>query len=105
VVVLVIAAMMLISFLLGTRQSQEPNVLTGSAVIGTSVGTVVVDGWAYGFVPDLTWFGSDGVRHDHGRPDCLTNVGGSAPIQFGWVTASGPDGGSWRQVTWVKCMP
>lgn len=103
VVVLVVAVMMVISFLLGARQSQKPNVLTGNAIIGASVATVVVDGWAYGFVPDLTWFSSDGVLHSRGRPECLTDVGSTAPIEFAWVTAPGPKDESWRQVTWVKC--
>ena len=103
VLVLVIAVMMLISFLLGTRQSPKPNVLTGNAIVGTSVVTVVVNGWAYGFAKGVTWFGSDGEHHDRGLPGCLTKVGSTAPIQFGWVTAPGPDGSALRQVTWVKC--
>ena len=102
-VALVVAAMMVISFLLGARQSQRPNILTGNAIIGTSVATVFVDGWAYGFVPDLIWFSTDGVYHDHGRPECLTEVGSTAPIQFAWVAAPGPNGEFWRQVTWVRC--
>ncbi len=102
-VAVVVAIVMVISFQLGARQSQRPNILTGNAIIGASVATVVVDGWAYGFVPDLIWFSSDGVHHSHGRPECLTEVGSTAPIQFAWVAAPGPDGESWRQVTWVKC--
>ena len=105
VLVLVIVVMMLISFVLGARQSPKPHVLHGNAIIGTSVVTVVVDGWAYGFVEGVTWFGSDGEHHDRGLPGCLTKVGSTAPIQFGWVTAPGPDGSAWRQVTWVRCTP
>ena len=100
---LVVVVVVVISFLLGAHQRQRPNILMGNANIGTNIATVVVDGWAYGFVPDLIWFSTDGAQHSHGRPECLTDVGRTAPIQFAWVNAPGPNGESWRQVSWVKC--
>jgi hypothetical protein len=94
-----------LAFLTGERRANHTSVLTGVAYIGYNEATVTVDGWSYGILGtgNLTWFDEQGTLHNSGWPSCLRGVGRRAPITFGAVPVTMPDGGSWRQVVWVDC--
>jgi hypothetical protein len=99
--VLALAAAALVGFL--ARTGSDVTVLSGRARVGVDQATAVVDGWAYAVPVDVTWLGADGSWREGGRPACLTQLGMSAPIQFGYVAVTGPTEMSWRQVVWVSC--
>jgi hypothetical protein len=99
--VVALAAAALLGFL--ARSGSDVTVLTGQARVGIDQATAVVDGWAYALPVDVAWLGADGSWRLGGRPACLTHLGMSAPIQFGYVSVTGPTEQSWRQVVWVSC--
>jgi hypothetical protein len=91
-----------LAFVAGERHAGRTMVLTGVPFIGQNQATVTVDGWAYGIAGDVTWFDSQGM-HQGSWPSCLRNPAHPAPITFGAIPVSAPDGSSWRQVVWVEC--
>lgn len=92
------------AFLLGTRHTGS-QVLSGTAVVGADEASVTVDGWTYGFTPSaVTWYDANGAENHGDMPPCLRQAGGSAAIRFGAVPVVGPNGNTWRQVTWVSCI-
>jgi hypothetical protein len=99
--VVALAAAALLGFL--ARSGSDVTVLTGQARVGIDQATAVVDGWAYALPVDVAWLGADGSWRLDGRPACLTHLGMSGPIQFGYVPVTGPTAMSWRQVVWVSC--
>ena len=101
-----LAILGLISYGIGTNHG-TPHVLTGRAYVGQGVATVKVGGWAYGFgvSPNaMTWYDANGSSHDGGIPPCLQHPGQYAWLRFQYANASGPDGSTWRDVTWVQCI-
>jgi hypothetical protein len=99
--VVALAAAALLGFLV--RSGSDVTVLTGRAHVGIDQATAVVDGWAYELPVDVAWLGADGSWRLDGRPACLTQLGMSGPIQFGYVSVTGPTDVPWRQVVWVSC--
>ena len=107
--VIVLATVALIGYGIGTQHGKSrSHVLTGRAYLGDTVGSVRVDGWAYGF--DITpngmqWYDGRGDRHDGGIPPCLKDRPGHyAWIRFGYSIADGLYGEGWRSVDWVQCL-
>jgi hypothetical protein len=107
--VIALATVALIGYGIGTQQGKAgPHVLTGRAYVGDTVGSIMVDGWAYGF--DITpngmqWYEAGGDSHDGGVPPCLQGRPGHyAWIRFGYSVAYGLHGESWRAVDWVQCL-
>jgi hypothetical protein len=108
VAVIVLLAVGMLAYSIGKHQQpdEQGSVATGTAHVGTDVASVKVAGWAYGFpvLPgSLLWYDTDGTAHDGGMAPCLAHPADAVPVTFGWVPATGPDGSSWRQVTWVRC--
>jgi hypothetical protein len=108
VAVIVLLAVGLLAYSIGKHQQSgtQGNVVSGRAKVGTEVASVKVDGWTYGFSVQpngLLWFDGNDTAHQGGAAPCLAHPAASVPITFGWVAATGPDGSSWRQVTWVRC--
>ena len=99
-----ILAVAFAAFLVGEHQQRPVTVLTGIAAVGYQEATVTVDGWAYGFEGDgITWIDQQGQTHYGGWPSCLSTPGRAAPITFGEVPVTTPDGATTRQVVWVDC--
>jgi hypothetical protein len=108
VAVIVLLAVGLLAYSIGKHQQPDGSGSTasGQAHVGTQVASVQVGGWTYGFstLPgSLLWYDTSGTAHDGGTAPCLAHPADSVPVIFGWVPATGPDGSSWRQVTWVRC--
>lgn len=97
-----------IGYGIGTNHDTGAHVASGHAYVSPAgqVG-VTVGGWVYGFeVTDngMKWYDADGL-HDGGIPPCLQQAG-DPWLRFGWASAKGVNGDSWRVVTWVvHCAP
>jgi hypothetical protein len=103
VAVVVLGLVAAIAFVAGERRASHPMVLTGIPVIGqANVATVTVGGWSYGIEGSVTWYDSQGA-HLGSWPSCLSNPNRPVPITFGAIPVAAPEGGTWRQVVWVKC--
>ena len=94
-----------IGYGIGTTHDTGAHVLSGRAYVSPSGQVAVtVDGWVYGFEATdsgVTWYDADG-SHDSGTPPCLQQPG-DPWLRFGWASAQGVNGESWRVVTWVQC--
>jgi hypothetical protein len=100
--VVTFAAAAAVGYLL--RSQTNVTVLTARAYVGLGQASAIVDGWAYALPLDGRWRGADGSWRDSGPPACLSKLGTTAPISFGYVPVTGPSGASWRQVVWVSCI-
>jgi hypothetical protein len=107
-VVMIISAGLIacLAFLAGEHHQHPVTVLSGVADVGADhTGSVIVAGssWVYGLSGVGEWVDQQGQTHDGGWPACLSTPGKTAPVTFGWVPATAPDGSSWRQVVWISC--
>lgn len=100
-------ALAMIGYAVGREQTRvSGSTVSGDAYVGVGEFSAKIDGWAYGLTwsaNTLTWVDAQDTMHSGGVPSCLAHPASSVPVTFGWVPASGPDGSSWRQITWVRC--
>jgi hypothetical protein len=93
-----------LAFLAGQHQQRPFTVLSGPVSVGDHEATFVVAGWAYGIEGNsVPWVDQQGETHYGSWPACLRELGRTAPVTFGEVPVTAPDGSSWRQVVWVDC--
>lgn len=89
-------------FLIGTWRAGV-RIETGTAhSAGYGGGSIVTDGWTYGFSSGVAWTDSVHVFHPEGPPECLPPLSIVEDLRFGWVDVSLHEG-TWRQVVWVDC--
>ena len=98
----VVAAGAAAGYVVGT-QNPQVHVDSGTAYVGDHQATAFTAGWAYAIPMEGPWFDAAGTWHDGGPPACLTTVGSTVSIRFGWTSVAEPQGASWRQVDWVSC--
>jgi hypothetical protein len=104
--VFALALVGLLGYGIGHNHSRAAHVLTGRAYVGTDEASITVDGYVYGVTisPNgMQWYDAAGARHQGGVPACLEQPGYTW-LRFGYASATGPDGASWRAVTWVQCV-
>lgn len=66
-----------------------------------------MDGWVYGFAVSpngMQWYDAQNDLNEGGIPPCMQHAPEYAWIRFGYSTARGLDGSSWRVVDWVQCV-
>lgn len=99
----------LIGYGVGTQhRNSGAHILTGRAYVGDGMAGMRVNGWSYGFDIDrngMQWYDARSGTHEGGVPPCLQGPPGHyAWIRFGYSTAHGLHGESWRSVDWVQCL-
>ena len=108
--VLAVLGMALVGFIgygIGTNHGTGAHILVGRAYVSPVQGTVKVGDEAYGFQVSpngMDWYDSRGGAHEGGIPPCLRHAPRMVWIRFGYASATGLDGDSWRVVTWVQCV-
>ena len=93
-----------LGFIVGEHHQPGMTVLRGVAYVGADEASVTVGGWVYGIqgTGNVTWVDTQGSIHTDSWPACLSGPG-RAPITFGEVPVTAPDGTTWRQIVWVDC--
>ena len=91
-------------FALGQRKplvvEEEADCLSTSG----SISCALDDDWTVSVPTEVTWTGTDGVRHEGVRPECLPAAGvGTRTVWLAWVPVE-VDGMAWRQVIHVQCL-
>ena len=100
-VVLVVLALA-VGFLVGTWRA-GPTVESGRAQsTGNGGGSIITNGWTYGFPADVAWTDTTNRFHPDGLPDCLPPLSSVDGLRFAWVGVS-VEGWGWRQVVWIDC--
>jgi hypothetical protein len=101
-VVALIAVAVALGFLIGTWRSGV-TIETGRADSkGDGGGSIITDGWTYGFSSDVAWTDSSNSWHDGGLPDCLPPLSSVEGLRFAWVEAK-VEGTTFRPVVWIDC--
>jgi hypothetical protein len=89
-------------FFIGTRQAGV-HIETGRADSqGNGGGSIITDGWTYGFSSDIAWTDAKDSYHDGGTPDCLAPLSSVEDVRFAWVEVT-IEGTGWRPVVWIDC--
>ena len=65
-------------------------------------GSIITEGWTYGFGPDVMWIDTGNSWHDNGTPDCLPPLSSVEGVRFAWVEVT-VEGSTWRPVVWIDC--
>jgi hypothetical protein len=100
--VAVIVVALAVGFLIGTWRSGV-HIETGQAhSTGNGGGSIITDGWTYGFPADIAWTDVNNSYHEGGLPDCLPPLSIVEGVRFAWVEAT-VEGTGWRPVIWVDC--
>ena len=100
--VAVIAVALILGFLIGTWRSGV-HIETGQAhSMGNGGGSIITDGWTYGFSADIAWTDTNNSWHEGGLPDCLPPLSIVEGVRFAWVEAN-IEGSGWRPVVWIDC--
>ncbi len=98
----VVVVALALGFLVGTWRSGV-HIETGQAhSTGNGGGSIVTDGWTYGFPADIAWLDIHNSWHEGGLPDCLPSLSIVDGVRFAWVDARIEDRG-WRPVVWIDC--
>ena len=89
-------------FFIGSRQA-GPHVETGRAQTnGVGGGSIITDGWTYGFSADVAWTDANGSQHEGGPVECLPPLSSVEGVKFAWVEVQ-VEGTGWRPVVWIDC--
>lgn len=101
-VVAFLAVAVALGFLIGTWRSGV-TIETGRADSkGDGGGSIITDGWTYGFSSDVAWTDNSNSWHDGGLPDCLPPLSSVEGLRFAWVEAK-VEGTTFRPVVWIDC--
>ncbi len=100
--VVLVGIALAVGFLVGTWRAGA-NIESGRAdSTGNGGGSIITDGWTYGFPADVAWTDLDNAFHPDGLPDCLPPLSSVEGVRFAWVGVS-VEGLGWRQVVWIDC--
>jgi len=91
-----------IGFFIGTWRAGA-TIETGRAdSTATGGGSIITEGWTYGFSADAAWTDTGNVFHDSGLPDCLPLLSSVENLRFAWVQVT-VEGVTSRPVVWIDC--
>lgn len=65
-------------------------------------GSIITEGWTYGFSSDVLWIDALDTWHEDGPIDCLPPLSSVEEVPFAWVEAK-IEGVTWRPVIWIDC--
>jgi len=100
--VAVVVIAVAVGFLIGSWRSGV-HIETGEAhSTGNGGGSIITDGWTYGFPADIAWTDTNNSWHEGGIPDCLPPPSIVGGVRFAWAEAD-IEGSGWRPVVWVDC--
>lgn len=100
--VAVVAVALVVGFLVGTWRTGV-TIQTGRAQInGEGRGSIVTNGWTYGFGSDVAWTDDLGAWHESGSPACLPPLSSKDGVKFASIEVT-VNGTTWRPVVWVDC--
>jgi len=89
-------------FFIGTRQAGV-HLDTGRAQTNDAGGgSIITDGWNYGFSADVAWTDANNSYHEGGPVDCLPPLSSIEDAKFAWVEVT-VEGTKWRSVVWIDC--
>ena len=103
-VIALVAIAFVAGLLVGTWRA-APTIQTGRAdTAADGGGSIITDGWTYGFSPNTEWVDGQGQVHLGDQPECLVPMGPSVQVRFASVQVT-QNGGEWRPVLWIDCSP
>lgn len=89
-------------FFIGARQAGVQLDMGHAQTNDVGGGSIVTDGWTYGFSADVAWTDANDSYHEGGPVNCLPPLSSVEDVRFAWVEVT-VEGTKWRPVVWIDC--